>query len=278
MSDEFRGKIALITGAGKRNGIGFGLARKLAGRGANLVMTDLAGPPVENSPITYGSLDEMSTLAEEIRAEFGVEVLTLEMDVSRTESVEAALATVREKFGGLDVLINNAGTVFGAPQTAHEYEETAWIRTIDVNLHGVYRVTKAAVPLMKGRAGAIVNMASKAGKSPAVFNGAYSVSKAGVIMLTKVMARELASEGIRVNAVCPGLIRTDLQKGNIALKAFVMGTDEVEAEKRMAGDVPLGRLGSIEETADLCVFLASERASYITGQAVNIDGGMLMEC
>ena len=162
-------------------------------------------------------------------------------------------------------------------EALHEYDEDAWKKTLDVNLTGVLRVTQAAVPLMLGAPSAVVNTSSRAGKTPARLNGAYSVSKAGVIMLTKAMALELAPHQIRVNAVCPGLIRTDLQKGNVALKAHFWQVDLEEAERRMLEDVPLGRMGTIEEVAELCVMLASPQASYVTGQAINIGGGMLME-
>ena len=165
----------------------------------------------------------------------------------------------------------------GAGTMVHQYDEAAWIKTVDVNLHGVFRVSKAAVALMSGKPGAIVNVASKAGKSPAPFNGAYAASKAGVISVTRVMALELGSENIRVNAICPGFIKTDLQEGNIALKAHFWGIGVEEAEKRMSDSVPLKRMGNIEEVADLCAYLVSEHSSYITGQALNIGGGILTE-
>ncbi|MBU2551113.1 MAG: SDR family oxidoreductase [Proteobacteria bacterium] len=277
MSDDFRGRTALITGAGKFTGIGYGIAAGMAALGANVVLTDLDRPPEGDSFIKFGSLDEMGRIVERLEADHGIEALALGMDVTRTDSVEAAMAAVRERFGRLDFLFNNAGGAPGAPSPVHEYDETGWLKTFDINVHGVYRVCKAAVPLMKGRASAIVNIASRAGKTPARLNGAYSASKAAVIMVTKVMAQELAEEGIRVNAVCPGLIKTDLQEGNLALKAIVFSTSVEEAENRMTGMVPLGRMGTIDEVADLCAYLVSSRSSYITGQAINIGGGMLME-
>ncbi len=117
----------------------------------------------------------------------------------------------------------------------------------------------------------------RAGKKPAATNGAYSVSKAGVIMLTKVMAVELAPLGIRVNAICPGLIDTDLQKGNVALRAHLWSVSLEEAEARLLSAVPMARMGSVEEVAELCAFLATPASSYITGQALNIGGGSMVE-
>ncbi len=277
MCDEFKGRTGLITGAGKRTGIAYGIARGLASCGANVVLTELASPPVKNAPIPFGSLDELREIAGELADEFGVKAAALEMDVTSTGSVQAAMSEVKARFGRLDFLFNNAGTALGAPQRVHHYDEVAWIKTVDVNLHGVFRVSRAAVPLMAGGPGAIVNIASKAAKSPAPMNGAYSASKAAVVMLTKVMAIELAEEGIRVNAVCPGLIKTDLQTGNVALKAVLFQTSVEDAEKKMTEGVPLKRMGTIDEVADLCLYLVSERSSYITGQAVNIGGGLLTE-
>jgi NAD(P)-dependent dehydrogenase (short-subunit alcohol dehydrogenase family) len=277
MNDGLKGKVALITGSGKKNGIGFGIAERLAAEGVDVVISDLVAPPQQDQPITYGSLEAMREIAGELQASHGVQALAVEMDVTSTESIDAAMSLVSRELGRLDFLFNNAGTVFGALQPIHRYDETSWIRTFDVNLHGVFRVSKAAVALMQGRGGAIVNIASKAGKSPAPLNGAYAASKAGVIMLTKVMAVELGRENIRVNAVCPGLIRTDLQKGNIALKAHVWGIDVDQAEERLNDSVPMGRMGDIGEVADLCVYLVSDNASYMTGQAINIGGGLLTE-
>ena len=276
MYTEFKGKTAMITGAGKDTGIGFGMAKKMASCGANVVMTDLGAPP-ENAPIEYGSMEKLEKIARDLGARYGVKVLALEMDVTDTDSVNAAMSTTKASLGSLNYLFNNAGTAIGAPQVTHEYDDDAWMKTMDVNLHGVFRVSKAAVPLMTQSPCAIVNVASRAGKMPAKLNGAYSVSKAGVIMITKVMATELAEKNIRVNAVCPGLIMTDLQVGNIALKAVVFGTSVEEAEEQLKQTVPLNRIGTIDEVADLAAYLVSDQSSYITGQALNIGGGIMME-
>jgi len=277
MYDAMRGKTALITGSGKQNGIGFGIAERLAALGVNVVLSDLVAAAQTDAFVTFATTGEMQELAAELARKHSVRTLAVNLDVTDTASINSAMDQVRQSFGRLHYLFNNAGTSVGAGTTVHEYDEAAWIKTVDVNFHGVFRVSKAAVQLMAGGPGAIVNVASKAGKSPAPLNGAYAASKAAVIMLTKVMALELGPQNIRVNAICPGFIRTDLQLGNIALKAMLWGVEPDEADRRMSDMVPLKRMGSIEEVADLCVYLVSERSSYITGQALNIGGGLLTE-
>jgi NAD(P)-dependent dehydrogenase (short-subunit alcohol dehydrogenase family) len=160
----------------------------------------------------------------------------------------------------------------------HTYDEDAWMKTIDVNLHSVFRVTRAVLPLMEGRKGSVINTASRAGKVPPLFNGAYAVAKAGVIMLTKVMARELAAAGLRFNSICPGQVMTDLEKWRFGLEARFLGTTPEEQEQEMCKTIPLGRIGTKEEVASVVAFLASEASSYLTGQAINVTGGQLMEC
>ncbi|MCP4039426.1 MAG: SDR family oxidoreductase [bacterium] len=277
MGAKVEGQIALITGAGNRTGIGCAIATRMAAGGANVVLTDVAGGPEVAEGIQRGSLSALEDVAAELADAHGVQTLALPMDVTDNASVRDAVSAVGERFGRIDALFNNAGTVFGAPSKLHEYDLDAWQKTLDVNLAGVLRVTQAAVALMQSSPSSIVNTSSRAGKKPAATNGAYSVSKAGVIMLTKAMAVELAPMGIRVNAICPGLIDTDLQKGNVALRAHLWEVSLEEAEARLLSEVPMARMGSVEEVADLCAFLASQASSYITGQAINIGGGMMVE-
>jgi len=276
MYEDLKDKVAVVTGSGKRTGIGFAIARKLASCGAHAVIADLGGLKADAGEVAPGSRAEMEELASELAREYGVRALALDLDVTRMESVSEMAARVKEAFGRVDALCNNAGASFGVPNTVHNYDETAWMRTVDVNLHGVYRVSKAVVPMM-GRGSAIVNTASRAGKVPPLFNGAYAVAKAGVIMLTKVMARELAGQGIRVNAICPGQIMTDLERWRFELEAKFLGGTPEEREVEMCKTIPLGRIGTPEEAAGLAAFLASGESAYMTGQAVNVTGGQLME-
>ena len=274
---KLEGNVALITGSGKKSGIGFAIAKKFASQGADIVIADYGDNPAVESDVKTGTFSEMKIIAEELRTGFNINALAVNVDVTDTAAVSAMADTVKEEFGKIDILCNNAGATFGVPNCIHTYGESDWLKTIDVNLHGVFRVSKAMVPLMQDQGGAIINIASRAGKVPALFNGAYSVSKAGVIMLTKVMARELSGLKIRVNAICPGQTMTDLEKWRFGLEARFFNTTPEEQEEKMCRTIPLGRIGKPEEVADTALFLAGETASYITGQAVNVCGGQLME-
>lgn len=277
MLKDLAGKTALITGAGKKTGIGFAIAQKLASLGTQVILADLGDLPQETSEVKTATVHEMEDLAQELEKDFGVPTLAAPVDVTAKASIEAMVALIKDRFPHVDILCNNAGASFGVPNTVQFYEERAWMKTIDVNLHGVFRVSRAILPLMAGKPGSIINTASRAGKVPPLFNGAYAVAKAGLIMLTKVLAKELAGGGIRVNAICPGQIRTDLEKWRFELEARFLGSTVEEREMEMCKTIPLSRIGSPEEVANLVAFLASEASSYMTGQAINITGGQLME-
>ena len=208
---------------------------------------------------------------------FGVQASAVEADVTDPASIARMAATLRERCGHIHILVNNAGASFGVPADILSYEEEAWIRTVDVCLFSVFRVSRAVLPLMLGEPGAIVNTASRAGKVPPLFNSAYAAAKAGVIMLTKTMARELAPRGIRVNAICPGQIRTDLEQWRFGLEASFFGGTVDEREAEMCKTIPLGRIGAPEDAGRLVAFLVSDASRYITGQALNLDGGQCME-
>jgi len=277
MYQDLKGKTALVTGAGKKKGIGYATARKMAASGANVVIADLVNSKDGNNPLTMGPRDEMLNLVEELAAEFEIQALFVDVDVTSSTSVSQMVDVVSSKFEHIHILCNNAGTVLGVPNAVHTYDEDDWMKTVDVNLHGVFRVSKTVVPLMTDTGGTIINIASRAAKVPPLFNGAYAVAKAGVVMLTKVMARELAGSGIRVNAVCPGVITTDFTQWRFELEAQILDSTVAERQAEMIQTIPLGRLGTAEEVANLVVFLASDQSSYLTGQAINVTGGQLME-
>ncbi len=277
MDEDLKGKTAVITGAGKRTGIGYAIAKSLAARGSHVVIADIGRPPEAASPVRTGTHEEMEAIAAELGELFGVRTLAVEADVTDPASLLRMAETLRGRCGHIHILVNNAGASFGVPADILTYDEAAWIRTVDVCLFSVFRVSRAVLPLMLGEPGAIINTASRAGKVPPLFNSAYAAAKAGVIMLTKTMARELASRGIRVNAICPGQIRTDLEQWRFGLEASFFGGTVEEREEEMCKTIPLGRIGNPEDAGRLVAFLASEASRYITGQAINLDGGQCME-
>jgi len=275
METGLKGKTALVTGAGKEDGIGFGIAESLAGEGMNVILADLPARQ-EHMGLGTGSMDESSALAKKLAERYGVRTLAVAVDVSDMDSCMKMAAEVKKQFPALHVLCNNAGVTLGAGQPMHMYEEKTWLKALDVNLSGMFRVSKALVPLMT-EGGSIINTASRAGKVPPPFNGVYAVSKAGVIMFTKVQARELAQAKIRVNAICPGQIKTGMELWRFNLEAKMLGTSAEIQEQAQVNTIPLGRIGSISDVGRVVVFLASEASSYMTGQAINVTGGQLME-
>lgn len=277
MYEDLKGKTAIVTGSGKKTGIGFGIAEKLASHGANLVIADIGKKTTGDDPVKLGSMDDMNEVATELAKRYGIKAQAVQVDVTSTDSVSAMAEAVKKGFDHVDILCNNAGASFGVPNSVLSYKEDEWIRTVDVNLFSVFRVSRAVIPLMMGRPASIINTASRAGKVPPILNGAYAAAKAGVISLTKTMAKELSGMGIRVNAICPGQIRTDLEKWRFGLEAKFFNTTVEEREKEMCKTIPLGFIGAPSDAGDLVSFLASDASRYITGQAINLDGGQCME-
>jgi NAD(P)-dependent dehydrogenase (short-subunit alcohol dehydrogenase family) len=275
--DDLNGKTAIVTGAGKRTGIGFGIAKELASCGVNVVVADMGILGKGESDVPLGTEDEMAAVVSALSESFGVKSMAVQVDITSSESVASMVSRVKESFERIDILCNNAGASFGVPNSILSYKEEYWIKTVDVNLFDVFRICKAVIPLMLGKPSTIINTASRAGKVPPLFNSAYAVAKAGVIMLTKTMAKELAGVSIRVNAICPGQIMTDLEKWRFGLEAKFFNTTIEEREKEMCKTIPLGYIGNITDTGKLVAFLASDESRYITGQAINVDGGQCME-
>jgi NAD(P)-dependent dehydrogenase (short-subunit alcohol dehydrogenase family) len=277
MYSDLKGKAAIITGSGKKSGIGYAIAERLASCGSHVIIADLGRPPAPEDVLKTATRKEMDLISTELAELHGVKTLALAVDVTDNGSIGEMMEEVKKHFDHIDILCNNAGASFGVPNTVLSYDETAWIRTVDVNLFSVFRISRAVIPLMLGKPAAIINTASRAGKVPPIFNSAYAVAKAGVIMLTKTMAKELGGAGIRVNAVCPGQIATDLEKWRFGLEASFFNTTIEEREKEMCKTIPLGFIGGPRDAADLVVYLASDASRYITGQAINLDGGQCME-
>lgn len=259
---KLQDKIALVTGAGR--GIGRSIAAAFAAQGADLILVARTQAQLENT-------------AEEIKAN-GRRALAIPCDVSSPLEVNNLAGKVREAFGRVDILVNNAG--ISKRSKILEYDDETWLEVVRVNLFGVYLCSKAFLPMMQPTgAGRIINMASTAAKTPVAFNTAYSASKHGVLGLTKSLASEVALSGypgITVNAICPFFVDTDMFKGPrgyVAQMSKMASLSEQELVERAVGRSLQKRVLEPDEIAAMAVYLASEDARGVTGQAFNICGG-----
>ena len=249
---DLTGKVAIVTGGSR--GIGYEMAKAFAGAGAKVVLASRK----------QADLDEA---AAQLRAETGGEILAVAAHTGDAEAVDALVARTVEAFGGVDILVNNAATNphFGPIMTA---EESHWAKIMDVNVVGYFRMVKACVASMAQRGGgSVINMASVAGKAPIQNMGVYCVSKAAVLMLTEVLAGELAAQRIRVNAVAPGFVKT---KFSAALWQNEQIYDAVVKA------IPQGRMADAPELAGIALYLASDASSFTTGATFVVDGGQLV--
>ncbi|WP_353855784.1 3-oxoacyl-[acyl-carrier-protein] reductase [Bacillus sp. Bos-x628] len=242
-------KTAVVTGSSR--GIGRSIAIDLAKNGANVV-------------VNYsGNEAKANEVVDEIKA-LGQKAFAVKADVSNVDEVQALMKTAVETFGSIDILVNNAGIT--KDNLLMRMKENEWDDVININLKGVFNCTKAVTrQMMKQRSGRIINLASVVGVCGNPGQANYVAAKAGVIGLTKTTAKELASRHITVNAVAPGFISTDM-------------TDKLDdnVQTEMLKQIPLARFGAPEDISNVVVFLASEGASYITGQTIQVDGGMVM--
>lgn len=244
-----KGKCAVVTGAAK--GIGKAIAIKLAREGVNIVLN-------------YRSSEDKAIETEREIQDLGVEVLRVKGDISRVDDVERLIKSAKEKFGKIDIMVNNAGIT--KDTLILRMREEDFDSVIDVNLKGVFNCLKAISPVMvRQKEGKIINLSSVVGIVGNAGQVNYAASKAGVIGMTKSLAKEIGSRGITVNAVAPGFIETDMTN--------LLGDKFKEEAKN---SIPLKRLGRAEDVAEVVAFLASDNASYITGQVIHVDGGMVM--
>jgi NAD(P)-dependent dehydrogenase (short-subunit alcohol dehydrogenase family) len=278
---DFKDKVALVTGASRKRGFGHATAVRFAREGTHVVINSRYRPPEEfpgeEKAEGWKGLD---SVLEEIEAQ-GVRGLAVTADISDTKQVQDMVDKALAEFGRIDFLVANAGHFSRGPIL--EMAEKDWRRTIAVNLDGVFYCCQAVARHMveRGGGGAIVNVSSRAGKMGMPDHGAYCASKFGVIGLTQVLAIELAPHNIRVNAICPGRFPTRIaSRVEVWQVAQEKGISFDEAVNIVHADTipltPLRRAGNIEELANVIVFLCSDEASFMTGQAVNVDGGRLM--
>jgi 3-oxoacyl-[acyl-carrier protein] reductase len=243
------GKIALVTGASR--GIGRAIAISLAKAGATVALN------------YAGNVKAAQDVQQLIESEGGKAML-IQADVADAVAAEAMIKKVTDEYGRIDILVNNAGITRDG--LLMRMKDADWDAVINTNLKGVFNCTKAATkPMMKQRSGRIINMTSVVGLTGNAGQANYAAAKAGVIGFSKSTAKELASRGITVNMVAPGFIDTDMT---------AVLPDKVKEE--MTSNIPLGRMGHAEEVAEAVLFLVSDNASYITGQIINVDGGMVM--
>lgn len=256
---RFVGQVAVITGAG--SGIGKACALRFAQEGANVLCLDVNDSANE-------------TAAQECR-QCGVEALAMHCDVTREEDIERAVQAAMDRWGRIDILVAAAGIYRGAPLP--EVSLKQWQLVIDVNLTGVFLSNRAVAPIMmKQRSGSIINISSMAGKTSWPASAEYSASKSGVIGLTRSVAMELAPYGATANAICPGNTRTEMVEYVAATIAAREGISPEEWLSQRAKDCPMGRFAEPWEIAGVAAFLASEDSRYLTGQAIEVDGGMVM--
>jgi 3-oxoacyl-[acyl-carrier protein] reductase len=246
---QLKGKTAVVTGSGR--GLGKAIALKLAQMGANIVLNDISVS------------DAIDATCEEFKAA-GYNVIVTKGDVRNESDVKDMVSKAAEAFGSLDILVNNAGITKDKPMAM--MSEQDWDDVLDINLKGAFFCTKTVSKVMiKQRRGKIINIASVAGVMGNPGQANYSASKAGLIGLTKSTAKELASRGITCNAVAPGIIQSKM-------------TDVLpeKVKENYLNNIPLGRFGTPEDVANVIGFLASDDSNYVTGQVINIDGGLVM--
>ncbi|MFP4660946.1 MAG: 3-oxoacyl-[acyl-carrier-protein] reductase [Halanaerobiales bacterium] len=249
MKLELENQVAFITGSAR--GLGRAIAEKLAAEKVNIVITDI---DEEKAEVT----------AQEISQEYNVETIALKHDVSSEDSTREVIKVIKEKFSSIDILVNNAGITRDSRLMI--MKQSDWDLVLKVNLTGAFICSKlVSKQMLRQKSGSIVNIASVVGLMGNIGQANYSASKAGLIGLTKTTAKEMAEKGVNVNAIAPGYIQTDM-------------TDVLseEVSEKMMSQIPMKEYGSPDDVANAVLFLVSDMAKYITGQVINVDGGMVM--
>lgn len=285
---ELKGKVALVTGAGRRKGLGEAIARRLASEGCKVIVTDIGHAKGKQMPESaVGSHSEMEQVAADIHAAAvatgnGGACSALALDVLEESQVKAAIVTTVSRYGSLDILVNNAGIGYlMKPIVEMSIEE--WDAVLGVNLRGAFLCTKYAAMQMiqqneaagvaQRKGGRIVNIASQAAKSGFPFASAYCASKHGMTGLTRVTAIEMGKYGITANAICPNHVTTGLGAWQNEYFSEALGLTMEQYMNAMKSRIPLGRPGLPTDTAATCAWLCSDEAQYVTGESMNVSGG-----
>ena len=273
------GRVALVTGAGRYRGIGRAIVLRLAEEGADIVVTAR-----QRDPSTFPPHEQemgwkgIESVAEEVRG-MGRRALALDCDVTDKDDLQRTVDAAVAELGGIHILVNNAAlpSEAGAAPILEMTDEN-WYETVDVNLHGLYHTIRAVGrEMVKGGGGSIVNISSTAGRIGIPNYGAYCATKWAMHGLTQQLALELAKDNIRVNIVCPGSTDTDMMDGTFGRYDEVGGMEHGTSKAAIRARLLMGRQATVEEQAAVVAFLASDDSSYMTGQALNVDGGSRMD-
>jgi NAD(P)-dependent dehydrogenase (short-subunit alcohol dehydrogenase family) len=257
-SQDLEGQFAVVTGAAQ--GLGLGIARKLAERGATVVIADIQKAKADSA-------------AESLKRD-GLKVLSESLDIADSKQVDEFFHAQTKSQGGLNILVNNAGVGQNVAAVV-DLSDDEWSRVLSVTLTGTFHCCRAAGRILRKRAsGSIVNVSSINGQNPAALVAAYNVAKAGVISLTKTLALELAAYGVRVNAVCPGPVYTEFNRTVMAQRCATLGVSEEQMIERVRNSIPLGRWGEPADIAGVVAFLCSPDAAWITGEIWRASGGL----
>ena len=276
------GKVALVTGAGGMRGVGRATALKLASQGASLAITDVRRPASDLPPSEFRQeWNSIDSVSDEIK-DIGASAYSIYADLSKSEEIQSMVEEVVGHYGRLDILINNARAVIGRDKVpVTELDEDVWHHFLNINTTAVFLCTKfgALHMINQGGGGRIINIASNASKQASAMGAAYSSSKFAVLGLTQASAMDLARHRITVNAVCPGPINTDRMSywelAEAESKGITLEEFRSQIVQQAGLNTPLGRIAESEDVANMVSFLASDESNFITGQAYNVNGGLL---
>jgi NAD(P)-dependent dehydrogenase (short-subunit alcohol dehydrogenase family) len=273
---KLQDKVAIVTGCARDRGIGRAIAMRLAREGANVVAADYCRSMSEYPDAKFGQMEELERVASTIR-DLGRGAIAVRVDVTDEGEVAALTEAAMKEFGRIDILCNNAGGGVGGGFVVQTSLD-AWNKTVAMNLTGAFLCAKHVAPkiIEGGRGGRIINTASIAGKRGGPGMASYCAAKHGVIGLTRSLALELGQFGITVNAVCPGFVETQLFEGLINMVGVTRSLNRDQVLKTFVDQVPMGRMETGDDVADVVAFLASDDGGYMTGQALNICGGVEM--